>query len=86
MDVVSTWGLTISLVKTKGIKIWDEPSFVDGLPVHDQLVKMVKDFPYLGSTISNNNEVDGDVKIRIAKTTKAFGCLNYYLFKFGTIL
>ena len=51
-------------------------------------VKMVKDFPYLGmhSTISNNNEVDGDVKIRIAKTTKAFGCLNSYLFKFGTIL
>ena len=42
-----------------------EPNFVDGVPVCDQLVEMVKEFPYLGSTISNDGEVDGDVKIRI---------------------
>ena len=56
------------------MKIRDEPSFVDGVPVYGQLVEMVKEFSYLGSTISNDGEVDGDVKIRIAKATKAFGC------------
>ena len=37
---------------------------------------MVKKFPYLGCTISDDGEVDYDVKTRIAKTAKAFGCLN----------
>ena len=85
-DIASTWGLTVSLVKTKGMKIGDKSSFVDDLPMHDQLVKMVKEFFYLDNTISNDGEVDGDMKIRITKTTKAFGCLKSYLFKFGTIL
>ena len=85
-DIASIWGLTVSLVKTKGMKIGDKLSCVDGLPMHDQLVKMVKEFSYLGNTISNDVEVDGDVKIRITKTTKAFGCLKSYLFKFGTII
>ena len=52
MDVASSWGLTVSLVKTKGMKIGNESSFADGVPVHYQLVEMVKEFPYLGSTIS----------------------------------
>ena len=80
MDVASSWGLTVSLVKTKGMKTGDEPSFVDGVPVHDQLVEMVKEFPYLGSTICNDGEVDNDVKIKTAKPANAFGCLNKPIF------
>ena len=62
------------------MKIGDESSFVDGVPVHDQLVEMVKEFPYLGSTISNDGEVNSDVKIRIAKAAKVFGCLKKHIF------
>ena len=55
------------------MKIGDEPSFVDGVSVHDQLVEMVKEFSYLGSTISNDDEVYSDVRIKIAKAAKVFG-------------
>ena len=80
VNVASGWGLTVSLVKTKGMKIGDEPSFVDGMALHDQLVEMAKEFPYLGSIMSNDGEVDGDVKIGIAKAAKAFGCLKKPIF------
>ena len=76
-NVASGWGLTVSLIKTKGMKIGDEPRFVNGVPVHDQLVEMVREFPYLGST---DGEVDSDVKIRISKAAKAFGCLKKPIF------
>ena len=80
MDVASNWGFTVSLVKTKGMKTGDEPSFVDGAPVHDQLVEMMKEFPYLGSTICNDSEVDNDVKIKTAKPANAFGYLKKPIF------
>ena len=38
-----------SLVKTKGMKIGDEPSFVDAMPVCDRSVEMAKELLYLGS-------------------------------------
>ena len=62
------------------MKTRDEPSFVDGAPVHDQLVEMVKEFPYLGSTICNDSEVDNDVKIKTAKPANAFGYLKKPIF------
>ena len=74
MDVASIWGLTVRLHKTKGMRINAEPGFVDGVPVCDQSMEIVKKFPYLGSTISDNGEVDCDVQIRIAKAARAFGC------------
>ena len=75
--MTSSWGLT---VKTKGMKMGDEPSFVDGMPTCDQSVEMVKELSYLGSTISNDGEVDVDVKIRIAKAASVFSCLRKPIF------
>ena len=40
-----------------------------------QSVKMVKEFPYLGSIITSDGEVDSDVKIRIAKAASTFDSL-----------
>ena len=40
-----------------------------------QLLEIVRETSYLGGTISNDGEVDGDVKIRTAKAAKAFGWL-----------
>ena len=39
------------------MKIGNEPSFVDGVPVSDQLVKMVKELPLVVATMS----IDGKV-------------------------
>ena len=66
--------------KTKGMRINAEPGFVDCVPVCNQSVEMVKKFPYLGCTISDDGEVDCDVKTRIAKGAKAFGCLKKSIF------
>ena len=75
LEVASSCGLTI-----KGMKIGDEPSFVDGVPLHDQLVEMVNEFPYLGSTISNDGELDDNVKIKIARGAKFISCLKKPIF------
>ena len=75
VSVASSWGLTVSLLKTKGMTISNESSFVDGVPVCDQSVEMVKEFPYLGSAITSDGEIDADVNTRIAKAANVFGCL-----------
>ena len=81
VGVASSWGLTVSLVKTKGMKIDNEPSFVDGVPVYDESVEMIREFSYLlGSTISCDCGKDSDVKVRIAKAANAFGCLKKSIF------
>lgn len=53
---------------------------MDSVPVCDQLVEMVKEFPYLGSTISNDGGVDSDVNVRIVKAAYAFSCLKKSIF------
>ena len=52
------------------MKIINEPSFVDGMPVRGHLVKTVKKSPNFGSTISNDREVDDDVNIRLQELSK----------------
>ena len=76
VNVASNWGLTVSLVKTKGMKIRNQPSFVGGVPLCYQLELGI------GSTISNDGEVDSDidVNIRIAKTANALECLKKSIF------
>ena len=72
MSVANSWGLTVSLVKTKGVRISNESSFVDSVPVCDQSVEMVKEFLYLGSIITSDGEIDADMKMRIAKAANLF--------------
>ena len=36
---------------------------------------VVKEFPYLGSIITSDGEIDADVRMRIAKAANVFGCL-----------
>ena len=80
VSVASSWGLTGSLLKTKGMTISNESSFVDGIPVCDQSVEMVKEFPYLGSVITSDSEIDANVKTRIAKAANVYGCLKRAIF------
>lgn len=64
------------------MKIGNEPSFVNGVPVRDQLSEDGKGVfkPCIDSNISIDGEIDGDVKIRIARTANAFGHLRKSIF------
>ena len=44
-------------------------------------IEMVNSFPYLGSIIANDGEVTLDVASRIAKGSRAFGCLRKPIFQ-----
>ena len=44
-------------------------------------IKIVQDFTYLGSNITSNGEVQNEVKIRISKAARAFGCLQKSIFQ-----
>ena len=48
--------------------------------MYDESVEMVKEFSYLGCTISCDGGIDGDVKVRIAKAENTFGCLKRSIF------
>lgn len=65
VDVATIWGPTVNLLKTNGMNISADSSFADDIPVGDQSVKMLKEFPYLGSIISNDEGMDIDLRIRI---------------------
>ena len=45
------------------------------------LLEMVNSFPYLGSNIANDGEITLDVASRIAKGSRAFGCLRKPIFQ-----
>ena len=79
-DVANSWGLTVCLVKTKGMKIGDEPSFVDGVLVHGQLVEMVREIRIakaakafgclieeINKPIFNNHHLSVNVKCAVYK-------------------
>ena len=83
IDVASKWGLTVSIEKTKGMVIGSHLTPSDTLPVQlkEGAIEIVPDFTYLGSTITNNGEVKEEVKRRIGKAARAFGCLQRSIFQ-----
>ena len=63
------------------MKIGDEPSFVGGVPMFDESVEMVRNFPTsVLLFLVMVRHVDDDVTIRIAKAVNAFGCLKKSIF------
>ena len=76
------WGLTVSIEKTKGMAIGDGLTDEDVAPIKVESgeIEMVEQFTYLGSVISKDGDVMEDVKCRIAKASKAFGCLRGSIF------
>ena len=78
----SEWGLTVNMKKTKGMAIGDTLGDEDVAPVKVEggELEMVKDFTYLGSVLSRDGDDMEDVKCRIAKASRAFGCLRGPIF------
>ena len=69
--------LTISIKKTEVLcqpppgVLLDKPSII----VNGQKLKTTKTFPYLGSTISDDAQLDHEIERRIAKASSSFGRL-----------
>ena len=74
--------LTVSIEKTKGMAVGNSLTEEDVAPVQEEggEIEMVEQFSYLGSVISKDGDVMEDVKCRIAKASKAFGCLRGSIF------
>ena len=78
----SCYGLTVSLQKTKGLVLGAAVGVDDVSPVvvPGGEIEMVSDFTYLGSKLSSDGEISAEVSSRIAKASKAFGCLRVPIF------
>ena len=82
VQVASFYGLTVSLPKTKGLVVGAAVGEGDDSPVvvEGGEMEMVRDFTYLGSKLSSDGEITAEVSCRIAKASKAFGCLRVPIF------
>ena len=70
----SKWGLTVSIQKTKGMATSGGGG--ESIDLDDGgHIEMVSDFTYLGSNISAGGSVSAEVSRRLAKASRAFGCL-----------
>ena len=82
VQVTSFYGLTVSLPKTKGLVVG--PTFGEGgdfpVVVKGGEMDMVRDFTYLGSKLSSDGEITAESSCRIAKASKAFGCLRVLIY------
>lgn len=82
-EVASDFGLKLSVEKTKGMVVGQEVDEHDAAPVQVEggRVDIVDHFPYLGSSISRDGEVTVEIDCRIAKASRAFGCLRRPIFQ-----
>ena len=85
--VAGLWGLTVSLVKSKGMVVGTgaDVSLLSPIPVGDGFIDAVEDFQYLGSCISSDGELVKEVSGRLAKAARMFGCLRSSIFVNGSL-
>ena len=71
------WGLTVSIEKTKLLVVGKDMRPEDSRPLQldEGEIASVCEFTYLGSTITKDGEGRGEVVARLAKASRAFGCL-----------
>ena len=81
--IAAEWGLTVSLEKTKLLAMGKDLRPEDSLPVQLEggEISTVEEFIYLRSTITRDGEVRGEVAARLAKASRAFGCLCAAIFQ-----
>ena len=85
--VAGLWGLTVSLVKSKGMVVGTgaDASLLSHIPVGDGFIDLAEDFQYLGSCTSSDGELDKEVSGRLAKAARLFGCLHSSIFVNGNL-
>ena len=80
--VAKEWGLTVSLIKSKGMVagIGADTSVLAPLTVEGGEVGLVEQFQYLGSIISDDGELYAELTGQLAKAAKMFGSLHQSIF------
>ena len=75
--VARGWGLTVSLVKSKGMVagIGADTLVLALISVEGGVMELVESFQYLGSIIISNEDLYEELSGRLAKAAKMFGCL-----------
>ena len=77
------FGLTVSFLKTKmmvaGRDVVDAD--VEPLQVGTEVVECVREFSYLGSIVTSSGRVDVEVEARVARASRAFGCMRRAVFR-----
>jgi hypothetical protein len=63
-------GLTINLQKTKYMEVTKKPTNLRMLKVDDQEFERVREFKYLGSTLTEDNKITTEIKLRIIMETE----------------
>ena len=83
MEVAQSFGLTVSIQKTKSMVVGHGVEEEEKLPlvVDDGSMEWVSEFPYLGSQIAESGRSHMEVDKRIANASKAFGALRRAVFK-----
>jgi len=76
IERVKSVGLKINQEKTKVMKLL--PNEEKNMVVDDYVFQKVKEFKYLGSTITNNNDWSLEVTSRIRKAERAYFALHEY--------
>ena len=76
-NACTSFGLTISTEKTKVMytSVPGEPALEHDIFVYGECLEVVKDFPYLGSKLSDDGSLDAEIKQRISKASSSFGRL-----------
>ena len=82
--VANDFGLTLTIPKTKSTPVGKELTPEDKTPLSEngEEIEYVCKFPYIGSVIASNGQMDLDVSRRIAQASwsKAFGALRKSVF------
>ena len=83
VKVASEWGLIVSTEKMKGMVVGEglDKHNTSSVQVEDGTVEVGNQFTYLGSNISRDEEVTVEIDCRIAKASRAFGCLRKPIFQ-----
>ena len=80
----SSWGLTVSVKKTKGMAVGESADRRDAV-VGADTIEVVDQFTYLGSVLSSDGLACADVRSRLAKASAVFGALKAPVFDNQTL-
>lgn len=79
------WGLTVSIQKTKGMAVGNHAIQTPVSVTPTDTIEIVDDFPYLGSIVSSSGSLATELTTRLAKASRAFGCLRAPIFTDRTL-
>ena len=81
--VARGWGLTVSLIKSKGMVagIGADTLVLAPILVEGGVMELVESFQYLGSIIGSDGDLYEELSGRLAKAAKMFGCLETWAVK-----